>query len=293
MTASILPLVRERPLAGLLGLFGVVLTKVHNRVSPEALALIRSWAFIRRNGGRFSRLRPGYWQADIHIAAQPLTMLLRSRSSDIQTFAGVMWRGDYLPAVQWAQRSLSGSVQLIVDVGANIGASALFLNAHFPGAQLACVEPDPANAALLRENLSLNNCAHAQVFEQGLWPHEGRLSLVSDFRDGAAWSRRVVEMADGPVPALGVASFVRSLPDGPIDILKVDIEGAEFPILRNREAASLLLQRTRFLALELHPEYGSTEEIEAILAEAGFLVFRNHSLIYAARLSPHLPAFQR
>ena len=83
VTASIVALLQERPLAGMLGLIGIVLAKAHNRVPPDALALLKAWSFVRRNGGRFLRSRSGYWEADIDVEGCLLKMLLRAHSSDI------------------------------------------------------------------------------------------------------------------------------------------------------------------------------------------------------------------
>src|SRR5262249_12200769 len=44
------------------------------------------------------------------------------------------------------------SVHTIVDCGANIGLTALYLASAYPNARILCVEPDPANFALLQRN---------------------------------------------------------------------------------------------------------------------------------------------
>ncbi len=44
----------------------------------------------------------------------------------------------------------------ILDLGANIGTSAIYFQRRFPNAHIACVEPSPGNLAMLERNHRLN-----------------------------------------------------------------------------------------------------------------------------------------
>ena len=146
-------------------------------------------------------------------------------------------------------------VRWIIDGGANVGyASAWFLS-RFPLARVAAVEPDPDNAAMCRRNLAPYG-DRAIVLEGGLWPHRARLMLEeSPFRDGGAWTRQVREArADeaGTLDGYGIADVMEVLGTDELSLVKLDIEGAEVPVLRGDVTS--WLPRTRAVAGELHTD---------------------------------------
>src|SRR5947209_1716588 len=55
---------------------------------------------------------------------------------------------------------------LIVDVGANVGAAALYLHMYYPNARVICFEPSESNFAFLESNLSV--AAQFELFPFGL-----------------------------------------------------------------------------------------------------------------------------
>lgn len=57
-----------------------------------------------------------------------------------------------------------------------------------------------------------------------------------------------------------------------IDVLKIDIEGAEFVIFADN-ADTDWLQKVRFLAIEIHPDAGDVLVIKKKLREFGFTIF--------------------
>ena len=124
-----------------------------------------------------------------------------------------------------------GEVPLIVDAGANIGASTLWFSTQFPDCQVFAIEPDPGNFALLERNVK--DRPNVTLFHAGLWDRPANLSFVSD--TDANWSRRVAEDV-GP----DVATFSITVPEllrrgehlRPM-IIKIDIEGAETALFRS------------------------------------------------------------
>ena len=113
------------------------------------------------------------------------------------------------------------SSPLIIDAGANIGASAVWFAQAFPKATLTCIEPHPGNFELLQRNtagLKVLNIHGA------LASRPGTLRLFDP--GGGEWAFRTGE-GNGPslgeVPAHTLADLVRDEPF----ILKIDIEGGE------------------------------------------------------------------
>ncbi len=119
----------------------------------------------------------------------------------------------------------NNAMPLIVDCGANIGASALWFKGRFPAVQIVCLEPEPGNFALLQRNCStpaydLRKC--------GIGGYDGVAVLIDP--GCGEWGYRTSESGDGPkVPLVSIRTIMEHKPaDAFVPfILKIDIEGAE------------------------------------------------------------------
>ena len=134
----------------------------------------------------------------------------------------------------------SQSVHLIVDCGAHIGFSALYFASRYPNARIAAIEPSPDNYDLL-----VKNTAHESRIQRlcaCVGESDGRRCLDTS---GPAWSHHLAEIGV-PVDCLSLVSLRRALGQ-PIDLLKVDVEGAEVGLLKDHGA--------RAIVAELHGGY--------------------------------------
>jgi FkbM family methyltransferase len=143
-------------------------------------------------------------------------------------------------------------VRYIVDCGANIGLTTLYLLHHYPAAQAVVVEPDAGNMRVCRRNLA--PFARRVTFVQsGVW--SASLPLVVErgrYADGGEWSFQVRPAMTGEQADL-IAQTVDDLlnaGDFPrADILKMDIEAAEAELFAG---PTEWLDRVRMLVIELH-----------------------------------------
>ncbi len=183
--------------------------------------------------GRYARLRVPGLKAPVAI---------RNNPSDYATFREVLVREDYgLPA---------GFVpETILDAGANIGLTSVFLASRFPAAQLVSVEPDEGNFSQLK----LNARAYPNIHpvRAGIWPRSCLLKLVDTGEGHNAYQVR--EIPSGTEEGLNAIS-PRNIMDergwASIDLLKVDIEGAELELFRSEVEG--WLPHTRILFVETH-----------------------------------------
>lgn len=124
-----------------------------------------------------------------------------------------------------------GNVPLIIDAGANIGASTLWFAVNFPDCQVFAVEPDPGNFATLKKNAG--EVPNIRLFNAGLWDTPTALSPVD--AHGTGWGCRVAERLDGSVqlPSVTVPELLAADERLRPVIVKIDIEGAETDVLRS------------------------------------------------------------
>lgn len=141
-----------------------------------------------------------------------------------------------------------GQVPLIVDCGANIGASALYFAEQFPLAKVLAVEPQPGNFELLSRNCAANPRIVPRIVPlKAAVASEDKRGAVLDPGKGN-WSFRVSERTDGDVELVSINSLL-ARGEGMPFIVKIDIEGFEGELFsRNLE----WLDRFYVLIIELH-----------------------------------------
>lgn len=143
------------------------------------------------------------------------------------------------------QRILAGGeVPLIVDCGANIGASALYFAEQFPRARVLALEPQPGNFDILSRNCAGN--PRIVPLRAAVASEDKRGALLDPGKGN--WSFRVSERAGGEVEMLSLNSLLARHEGAPF-VVKIDIEGYEAELFsRNLE----WLDRFYVLIIELH-----------------------------------------
>jgi FkbM family methyltransferase len=170
-----------------------------------------------------------------------------------------------------------GEPKFIIDAGAHIGLASLFFAERYPQATIAALEPEPDNFALLRKNCLPYPSVHP--INAGLWTHETYLKIENPGAD--TWSFRVVE-ADSGIRAVSIQDLMAQFGKVEIDVLKIDIEGAEREILRESGA---WLGKVRTIIIELHDRYrpGCTAALEEAIQDLNFCRARSGESVVLQR----------
>ncbi|ADU06393.1 methyltransferase FkbM family [Micromonospora sp. L5] len=158
-----------------------------------------------------------------------------------------------------------GDRPTIVDVGANIGLASLYFRRRYPRASITAIEADPDVFALLDRNLRRNVVA-THLTTHHLAAH-GRGGSVALYRRAAKPGRLTtsVEAHRGGPEAVDVpARRLSELIPGPIDLLKVDIEGGEHGVIAELAEAGALVQ-VRRIVLEMHSSGDGDDRVQATL----------------------------
>ncbi len=200
-----------------------------------------------------------FWSIDPAQARQRLVgvrvrgyahpIYVRTHTSDAFVVDQVIFRQEY--------RSLTSlkDPKLIIDCGANIGCTSLYLLTRFPNARLIALEPDRGNCEVCAHNLR-GFGSRAEILQAGVWSHEASLRVErGGYRDGREWSFQVRECTNGEpgeVKGVSISSLLSRTDLDQIDILKIDIEGAEAVLFS--QGCHDWLARTNCLAIEIHNE---------------------------------------
>ena len=160
----------------------------------------------------------------------------------------------------------------ILDLGGNIGFGSVFFSKIFPEAELAIVEPDHRNLPLLRKNLGLNGIS-ATVIDGAIGSAAGTLTLRYGTNPTCS-SLEGTGMHDlsntVEVTVTTVREVMKQAGWDHIDLLKIDIEGAEEDLLANDNQ---WLAKVGAVIMEIHPNT-TVERLNGHLAPFGFILTR-------------------
>lgn len=174
-----------------------------------------------------------YASHEIHAGGKTMTLHYRQSSAvDLKTIQHVFGRKGY-EAGHWPQgralrlyyeTELADAVPLIIDAGANIGASACFFKAMFERSFIFAIEPEASNADLFEYNMA--NLGGFELFRGGFAGHSGEMFLRKGPHD---WSHRVQRQGEIPIPVIDGAAVLRKFAATSMKpfICKIDIEGGE------------------------------------------------------------------
>jgi FkbM family methyltransferase len=192
------------------------------------------------------------------IPSSAKKILLRLGTTDVATFEHVFIDDEY-------GFSLTRQPSIIIDAGANVGVSAAYFTLRYPMAKIVAIEPEPSNFAMLKKN--------AQLFPQiipvnaALWSHEGLVD-VKDSGSGhwGMYTTECQEVAGTTVPATTLQALMQKLRIQYVDVLKVDVEGAECEIFKD---ATPWINRVGVICAELHDRVrpGCSKVFEPATAE--------------------------
>ena len=157
----------------------------------------------------------------------------------------------------------------ILDCGANIGLASLFFRRLYPDARITAFEADPALFQILSANLAGNGAQDVETRHAAVWTSTGTLTFQCEGSDSGMISTLPGAVAGRAttVPSLRLRDVIDQ---GPVDLLKLDIEGAEGAVLADCEP---VLGRVKAIVMDLHefdPAARQAPGVLELLARAGF-----------------------
>lgn len=178
----------------------------------------------------------------IRMVNYPRPVYLRPSTTDIKVFREVFLFGLYTFNMESAPR-------IIVDAGANIGLSSIFFSERFPGATVYAIEPEGTNFVALKRNVQ--GYFNIRPMQTALWNRDAALKITNLMENH--WAFTVEECSHNDpaaFPAISMASFMQLHGIKTIDLLKLDIEGAERELFSDNY--EFWLSRTKGIIVELH-----------------------------------------
>jgi FkbM family methyltransferase len=167
---------------------------------------------------------------------------------------------------------------VILDIGGNIGTSALYFASINPTARILSFEPHPDTFNKAVENIELNSFQNIELINLGLGTQQASLKLYEVDKYNPGMNRILSEEADFPYKIIEVDildDILLKKEIKKVDFIKIDVEGYEFSVL---SGAKETLKSKPFLFIEvndtsLKENKSSAKEIIELLITAGYTTF--------------------
>lgn len=236
-------------------------------------------SLLRRAGIAVSRIRPEPYQALWAVPRfTPTVVELLGRPFTIADARSFFFSYREIFVQQIYRFESHSPTPRIIDCGSNYGTSVVYFHQLFPGARITAIEADPVIHALL-----VANCGHtgAEVLQRAVsHDHEP----VRFFREGSDGGRAGSEIP-GTLGVVEVATVtLDDLIDGPVDFLKIDIEGSEGEALQACTRLALVEQ----MFIEYHSFKNAPQTLGRMLdklSREGFRYYIHHQFCSPAPLT--------
>ncbi|HRE84426.1 MAG TPA: FkbM family methyltransferase [Opitutaceae bacterium] len=168
---------------------------------------------------------------------------------------------------------VSGTSPVVLDIGAHTGLFALSVADRWPEARIHLFEPVPRLAKRIAELARLNGLEERWRIEQAAVDTSSGIGTLFTTRTqlGASLLReKAVEVGLRraiDVRTVALADYCRAHQIEAFDVVKLDAEGHELPILR---AALPIIATARLIFVRVFPPRSTREAVSACLAPYGF-----------------------
>jgi FkbM family methyltransferase len=196
-----------------------------------------------------------------------LDITLRDNGSDVIILREMFIHQDYRESAQHF------SPNVIFDIGANVGLAGCYFASIFPNSEIYGFEPESGSYRVAEINY--RNIRRGKLFKVALTSQNGEANILSSdigsggqkleiYDPSSNWKREkvktcrlddLIRMENLPIP----------------DLLKIDVEGAEYDVLLGLGDIS---QKVKGIVMEVHSDV-LWEKCSSFLSENGFLVLRN------------------
>jgi FkbM family methyltransferase len=172
----------------------------------------------------------------------------------------------------------------VLDLGGNVGMASAFFRQRFPLAKIVTLEPHPGNFVICEANLS---SLDIQCQQRAVWAKSTRLYCINDNERFDSFQFVETPVASATVvDTVTLDDLIDSEFQGKVDLVKIDIEGAESELFA--EGSRGWLEKVRSVIIEFHDGQVEAAAI-SILRNTGFSVSRCGEDYLAERITPSLP----
>jgi FkbM family methyltransferase len=145
----------------------------------------------------------------------------------------------------------------IIDCGSNIGLSIFYFKQRFPNSKILAFEADKSIFNILEHNILEYKLKDVVLNNSAVWVEDGFINFCNE----GGFSGRIIKPGDSVfsiVPSVKLSSIINSQ----VDLLKLDIEGAEAMVVKSIEPKLRFVDK---IFIEYHSHVSESQELNIIL----------------------------
>tara|TARA_B110001450_G_C17586767_1_gene467275 strand:+ start:178 stop:915 length:738 start_codon:yes stop_codon:yes gene_type:complete len=171
-------------------------------------------------------------------------IFLRKRTSDVATFIQIFVNQEY------DRIPIKFSPKTIIDLGGNIGLAAIFFANKYPESKIISIEPEDSNYKMLAKNS--RNHKNITTLNKAI-SNENNITVQVEDNGYGKWgfmTKKTNSSPENGIKTISIDSLMKQNTISIIDILKIDIEGAEKELFESNYES--WIPKTRCIVIELH-----------------------------------------
>lgn len=189
---------------------------------------------------------------------------------DVPDALSFIWQFKEIFVEEFYRFKPKSRVPVIFDCGANIGTSCAFFKLIYPQSKIVAFEPNPKITEYLQKNIISNSLENIEVIDKAVWNDDQGIELGMEDADASSifYVKNKVK-----VKSVRLKDYLEK--EEVVDMLKMDIEGAEIEVLKDCKES---LTNVKNIFVEFHSyknEPQRLSEIIQVLESAGFRCFIN------------------
>ena len=241
--------------------------KLSKFIAPELKAYIKRKLNLKtsKSVSEFDRLKlvPRYVKT---------SAIIHGKELQIPDSASFLFMYDEIFKTEIYKFKTKNKSPYIIDGGANIGLASIYFKQLYPSAEIVAFEPDPFIFDILEANIKSHGLDDIKLINKGLWNENISLKFQSEGADAGileTYNKSSDKANSKSVPMTSLRPYIKSK----VDLLKLDIEGAETVVLKD---IARDLDKVGRIFVEYHSFVGQQQtlnELINILTEAKFRIY--------------------
>ncbi|MBK9398632.1 MAG: FkbM family methyltransferase [Saprospiraceae bacterium] len=161
---------------------------------------------------------------------------------------------------------------LIIDCGSNIGLSVLYFKQKYPKAKIIAFEADPQICEILTHNINEFDLTDIDIHPKAIWTQDGFIEFqIEGGASGMITQDKSSHDNIIKIPSVRLKSLLEEF--DVIDFLKIDIEGAEYDVIKDCAGQ---LHKAQNIFIEYHSMDDKTQQLGELLNILKVSGFRYH-----------------
>ena len=162
-----------------------------------------------------------------------------------------------------------------------MGLSVLYFSLNYPNHQIIAFEPEEAIFEILQENVRNFSLPNVSLHQKAVWKEETELTFHSDGGMGGSVDH-IYETTEQIITKVSAVPLSDWLSEN-VDFLKIDIEGAEYEVLKSCQEQ---LGNASHIFFEYHNDINKPQTLHLLLEMIEAAGFRYHLKESSTRVRP-------